>query len=112
MGGHLVIPQNDILYTNEPSMSSYLSWKATFLLYYYFACKAINFGLKIVKVLIMTTYLMFVIGPWKWGYLALKNLEKPRILSAFVCMNHLKMFHLKNNTDPTLGLIFGEYFTK
>ena len=30
MGGHLVIPKNDILYTNEPSMSSHLRYKATF----------------------------------------------------------------------------------
>ena len=30
MGGNLVIPQNDILFTNEPPMSSHLSEKATF----------------------------------------------------------------------------------
>ena len=30
MGGHLAIPQNAILYTNEPPMSSHLHLKATF----------------------------------------------------------------------------------
>ena len=29
MGGHLVIPQNDILYTNEPPISSHLVMKVT-----------------------------------------------------------------------------------
>ena len=31
IGDHLVIPRNDIYYANEPSTSSHLSWKATFL---------------------------------------------------------------------------------
>ena len=30
MGGHVVIPQNDISYTNEPPMSSHLPYKVTF----------------------------------------------------------------------------------
>ena len=30
MGGHLTIPQNGISYTNEPTMGSHLSLKATF----------------------------------------------------------------------------------
>ena len=30
MGGHLAFPQNGILYTNEPPMSSHLRLKATF----------------------------------------------------------------------------------
>ena len=30
MGGHLVIPQNDILYTNVPPMSNHLRLKVTF----------------------------------------------------------------------------------
>ena len=30
MGGHLAIPQNGILYTNVPPLSSYLRLKATF----------------------------------------------------------------------------------
>ena len=30
MGGHLAIPQNGILYTNVPPMSSHLRLKATF----------------------------------------------------------------------------------
>ena len=35
------------------------------------------FGLKIVKVLDMIPYFFFVVGHGKWGYLAMKNLEKP-----------------------------------
>ena len=39
-----------------------------------------NFCLKIVQVLVMIPYFMFVVGPGKWGYLAVKNLEFHQLL--------------------------------
>ena len=36
----------------------------------------------------MTPYFMLKIGPWKWWYLDLKQVEKHWIPSAFVCINH------------------------
>ena len=112
MGGHLAIPQNGILYTNEPSMSIHLSWKAIFpvsqrwlliagsTVYNFYPLEIVGRGLNFmcVKIKLLTIIISISIK----AYTRLSNLV---IISPSICLVEKVKSHTSNYSPIDLHVL-------